>query len=208
MKLEIYKSNGTATGRSIELPSEVFGIEPNNHAIYLDVKQYLANQRQGTHATKERSQMSGSTRKLGKQKGGGGARRGSIKSHVMVGGARAFGPKPHEYGFKLNKKVKHLARISALTHKAVANNIVIVEDFDIATPKTKEYVAMLKNLKMDNVRSLMILEGYNKNLLLSSRNIPKTAIITAGDINTYAIMKAGKIIVSEGAVKALSVNND
>ncbi len=206
MKLDILKSNGTASGRSIELPSDVFGIEPNNHAIYLDVKQYLAHQRQGTHATKERSQVSGSTRKLGKQKGGGGARRGSIKSHVMVGGARAFGPKPHEYGFKLNKKVKHLARLSALTHKAVANNIVVVEDFDLATPKTKEYSSMLKNLKVDNVRTLMILEGYNKNLLLSSRNIPKTALIIASDINTYAIMKAGKLIVSESAIKALASN--
>jgi len=205
MQVDILNINGTKTGRSITLPAEIFAVEPNNHAIYLDVKQYLAHQRQGTHATKERSQMSGSTKKLGRQKGGGGARRGSIKSHVMVGGARAFGPKPHDYGFKLNKKTKALARISALTHKAKNNNIIVVEDLNFASPQTKEYNTMLKNLNANEVRSLVVIDKYNKNILLSSRNLTRSELSTVADLNTYTIMKAKKIILSESAVKAMEV---
>lgn len=203
MNIEVVSISGKSTGRSIELSNDVFGIEPNNHAIYLDVKQYLAHQRQGTHQTKERSQVSGSTKKLGRQKGGGGARRGSIKSHILKGGARAFGPKSHDYGFKLNKKIKQLARKSALTHKAVSNNLIVIEDFNLETPKTSEFVKILKNLQADTVRSLVVIDGNNKNIILSGRNVPKTAVMNCGDLNTYSIMKAGKVVISESAAKSL-----
>lgn len=204
MELVVYNIKGEDTGKKVTLNDEVFAIEPNEHAVYLDVKQFLANQRQGTHKAKERSEMSGSTRKLRKQKGGGGARIGDINSPVLVGGARVFGPRPRDYRFKLNKKVKDLARKSALTFKAQDNQIVIVEDFNFEAPKTKEFVNFTKSLKLDDKKILLVLPGQNKNVYLSARNIPGANIITASDINTYKLLDNKALVLTESSVAVIN----
>ena len=185
------------------LNEAVFGIEPNDHVLYLDVKQYLANQRQGTAKSKERSEHAGSTRKLGRQKGGGGARRGDINSPVLVGGARVFGPKPRDYRFKLNKKVKTLARKSALSYKAQENGIIVVEDFSFEAPKTKEFLNVVKNLKAEGKKVLLVLPEVNKNVYLSARNIQKAEVMIASNINAYKVLNADVMIVSEKSVQAI-----
>ncbi|MDE6450603.1 MAG: 50S ribosomal protein L4 [Muribaculaceae bacterium] len=204
MELAIYNIKGEDTGRKAVLNDEIFAIDPNEHAIYLDVKQYLANQRQGTHKSKERSEVSGSTRKLHKQKGGGGSRIGDINSPVLVGGGRVFGPRPRDYRFKLNKKLKQLARRSALALKAQENQIVIVEDFTFEAPKTKNYVNFAKNLKVDGVKTLLVLAGQDKNVYLSSRNVPNTAVMTASELNTYAVMNTKAILVTESGLEVIN----
>lgn len=203
MEVNVYNIKGEDTGRKITLNESIFGIEPNDHAIYLDVKQFMANQRQGTHKSKERSEISGSTRKLGRQKGGGGARRGDINSPLLVGGARVFGPKPRDYWFKLNKKVKALARKSALAYKAQANNIVVVEDFAFEAPKTKEFVNVVNNLKVAGKKLLMVLPEANKNVYLSARNLERTNLAIASALNTYAVLNAETVVVTESALKAI-----
>ena len=204
MELNIKNIQGNETGRTVVLPEEIFAIEPNDHAIYLDVKQYLANQRQGTHKSKERAEIAGSTRKLHKQKGTGGARIGSKKSPLLKGGGRVFGPKPRDYSFKLNKKLKRLARLSALTYKAQKDAILVVEDFTFDAPKTKEFLAIQKNLKVEGGRSMLIIKERDKNIYLSSRNIPKTEVVIPGDLNTYTIMRTKVMIFTESAVAELS----
>lgn len=203
MEVSVLNINGQETGRKVTLNESIFGIEPNDHVLYLDVKQYLANQRQGTAKTKERSELSGSTRKLGRQKGGGGARRGDINSPVLVGGARVFGPKPRDYGFKLNKKVKQLARKSALSYKAQENSIVVVEDFNLDAPKTKDFVNIAKNLKVDGRKTLLVLPGVNKNVYLSARNLQQAEVMTASTLNTYKVLNADVLIVTENSLKAI-----
>ena len=200
MELSVLNSKGQDTGRKVTLNDAIFGIEPNDHAIYLDVKQYLANQRQGTHKSKERSEISGSTRKLIRQKGGGGARRGDINSPVLVGGARVFGPKPRDYSFKLNKKVKSLARKSALAYKVKDNAIVVVEDFSMDAPKTKEFVAIAKSLKVADKKLLVVLAEKNNFVYLSARNLEKTNVITASEINTYKLLDAANVVLTESSV--------
>ena len=204
MELAIYNIKGEDTGRKAVLKDEVFAIDANEHAVYLDVKQYLANQRQGTHKSKERSEVSGSTRKLHKQKGGGGSRIGDINSPVLVGGGRVFGPRPRDYRFKLNKKLKSLARKSALTFKAQDNQIVIVEDFTFEAPKTKDFVNITKNLKVDDKKTLLILAGQNKNVYLSARNLPNAQIITASDVNTYALLNNKAIVLTESSLEVIN----
>lgn len=203
MELQVIDRNGKATSRKVTLSSDIFGITPNDHAIYLDVKQYLANQRQGTHKAKERSEVSGSTKKMRKQKGTGGARFGSIKNIQFPGGPRAFGPRVRDYSFKLNKGVKRLARISALTYKAQANAITVVEDFNMETPKTKEFVGMLTNLNAGGAKTLMVLGAVNENLVLSARNLPKASVAQAEQLNTYSIMNAAKLIITESSLQKL-----
>jgi len=203
MELSIYNSKGEVTDKKVNLDDSIFGIEPNEHVIWLDVKQYLANQRQGTHKSKERSEIAGSTRKLIRQKGSGGARRGDIKSPVLVGGGRAFGPKPRDYSFKLNKKVKALARKSALSLKAKNNNIIVVEDLSFDTPKTKEFASLTKNLQLADKKLLFVLSGQNKNVYLSARNLQKVNVITASEINTYAIMNCGSLVMTESSLTAI-----
>lgn len=203
MEVSVYNIKGEDTGRKVTLNESIFGIEPNDHVLYLDVKQYLANQRQGTAKTKERSEVSGSTRKLGRQKGGGGARRGDINSPVLVGGGRVFGPKPRDYGFKLNKKVKALARKSALSYKAQANDIVVVEDFTLDAPKTKDFVNITKNLKVDGRKTLLLLPGVNKNVYLSARNLQRTEVMTASALNAYKVLNADVLVVTEDALKMI-----
>lgn len=205
MELAVYNIKGEDTGKKVTLNDEVFAIaEPNEHAVYLDVKQYLANQRQGTHKAKERSEVSGSTKKLGRQKGGGGARHGDINSPVMVGGGRVFGPRPRNYSFKLNKKVKALARRSALTFKAQGDQIVVVEDFNFEAPKTKEFVNFAKNIKVYGEKTVLVLPSQNKNVYLSARNIEKTFVITAAELNTYRILDNKKLVVTESSVAVLN----
>ena len=204
MELNIVNIKGEDTGRKIELPDSIFAIEPNDHAIYLDVKQYMANNRQGTHKAKERNEVSGSTRKIKKQKGTGTARAGSIKSPVFRGGGRIFGPRPCNYSFKLNKKVKQLARLSALAYKAKNNEITIVEDFVLDTPKTKEFNAIRKNLQVDGRRFLLVLAEANRNVYLSARNIPKTEVSVASGLNTYSIMKAKRLLLTESSVEQIA----
>lgn len=205
MELAVYNIKGEDTGKKVTLNDEVFAIaEPNEHAVYLDVKQYLANQRQGTHKAKERSEVSGSTKKLGRQKGGGGARRGDINSPVLVGGGRVFGPRPRNYSFKLNKKVKALARRSALTFKAQVGQIVVVEDFNFEAPKTKEFVNFAKNIKVYGEKTVLVLPSQNKNVYLSARNIEKTFVITAAELNTYRILDNKKLVVTESSVAVLN----
>ena len=206
MELSIYNIEGKDTGKKISLDESIFGIEPNDHAIYLDVKQYMANNRQGTHKSKQRSEVAGSTRKLGRQKGGGGARPGDIKSPVRVGGGRIFGPVPRDYNFKLNKKVKQLARKSALSYKVRENALVVVEDFNFEAPKTKNYVAMLKNLKCDDKKSLLVLSEANKNVYLSARNIQKASVMVLSDLNTYSILDAKYMVLTEKAVADLTAS--
>ena len=203
MEVIVLNINGQETGRKVVLNDAIFGIEPNDHVLYLDVKQYLANQRQGTAKTKERSEMSGSTRKLGRQKGGGGARRGDINSPVLVGGARVFGPKPRDYGFKLNKKVKVLARKSALSYKAKENAIIVVEDFEMAAPKTKEYVNIVKNLQLEERKSLLLLPNVNKNVYLSARNLQRSEVMTASALNTYKVLNADVLVITEKSLEAI-----
>ena len=204
MELAIYNIKGEDTGRKAVLNDEIFAIDPNEHAIYLDVKQYLANQRQGTHKSKERSEISGSTRKLHKQKGGGGSRIGDINSPVLVGGGRVFGPRPRDYRFKLNKKLKQLARRSALALKAQENQIIVVEDFTFEAPKTKNYLNFAKNLKVEGVKTLIVLASQDKNVYLSSRNVPNTAVISAGDLNTYAVMNNKALLVTESGLELIN----
>ncbi|MBW6491072.1 MAG: 50S ribosomal protein L4 [Lentimicrobium sp.] len=200
MELEIYNIKGEKTNRTISLNDSVFGVDPNDHAIYLDTKQYLANQRQGTHSSKEKSTLSGSTRKLKNQKGTGGARAGSIKSPLLRGGARVFGPQPRDYAFKLNKKLKQLARLSALSYKARENSIVVIEDFDFEKPKTKLFVEMLGNLQLSEKKTLMVFGETNNYVYLSSRNLKRAKVIRACDLNTYEILKANKLIILESSV--------
>ncbi|MBI1224335.1 MAG: 50S ribosomal protein L4 [Bacteroidetes bacterium] len=200
MKLEVFNIKGEKTGKTVELPDSVFGAQPNEHAVWLAVKAYLANQRQGTHKSKERSEMSGSTRKLHKQKGTGGSRKGDINSPLYKGGGRVFGPKPRDYSQKLNKKVKRLARLSALSSKASNGQIVVLEDFTFDAPKTKAYLSMLKSLNLDSQKSLLVTNDYEKNVYLSSRNIQKAAVSRAQDLNTYEILHTNTLILSEGSI--------
>ena len=204
MELAVYNIKGEDTGRKIQLNDSVFAIEANEHAVYLDVKQYLADQRQGTHKSKERSEVSGSTRKLHKQKGGGGSRIGDINSPVLVGGGRVFGPRPRDYRFKVNKKVKLLARKSALSDRAAQGLITVVEDFTFEAPKTKDFVNFAKNLKVEGRKILLVLENQNKNVTLSARNVPNAQIVRASDINTYVIMKSNALILTEGSVAVIN----
>ena len=205
MELAVYNIKGEDTGRKVNLNDEIFAIaEPNEHAVYLDVKQYLANQRQGTHKAKERSEIAGSTKKLGRQKGGGGARHGDIKSPLFHGGGRVFGPRPRNYSFKLNKKMKALARRSALTYKAQNNQIMVIEDIKMDAPKTKEFVNITRNLKLEGQKVLVVLAGQEPNLYLSLRNVPTASVITASDINTYRVLDNRMILVTESSVDALN----
>ena len=203
MELKVLKIDGTESGKNVVLDERVFGIQPNEHAIYLDVVQYLANKRQGTAKTKDRSEIAHSTKKLGRQKGGGGARRGDINSPVLVGGGRVFGPKPRDYGFKLNKKVKSLARRSALSYKAQENAIVVVEDFTMDVPKTKDFVNIAKNLKVDGKKTLLILPEVNKNVYLSARNLQRSEVMTASSLNTYKVLNADVLVVTENSLKTI-----
>ena len=203
MDINVLDIKGQETGCKVTLNENVFGIEPNDHVLYLAVKQYLADQRQGTAKSKERSEHAGSTRKLGRQKGGGGARRGDINSPVLVGGGRVFGPKPRDYSFKLNKKVKVLARKSALAYKAQENAIVVVEDFDFDAPKTKDFVNIAKNLKVDGKKILLLLPGVEKNVYLSARNLQKTEVMTAAQVNSYKILNADVLVVTENSLKVI-----
>ena len=203
MEVSVLNINGQETGRKVQLNDAIFGIEPNDHVLYLDVKQYLANQRQGSAKSKERSEVSGSTRKLGRQKGGGGARRGDINSPVLVGGGRVFGPKPRNYSFKLNKKVKALARKSALSYKAQESAIVVVEDFTMEAPKTKDFVNITKNLKVEGKKLLLLLPEVNKNVFLSSRNLQRTNVMTATQLNAYKVLNADVLVITENSLKAI-----
>ena len=203
MEVSVLNIKGQETGRKVTLNEAIFGIEPNDHVLYLDVKQYLAAQRQGTAKSKERSELSGSTRKLGRQKGGGGARRGDINSPVLVGGARVFGPKPRNYDFKLNKKVKVLARKSALSYKAQENAIVVVEDFNFEAPKTKEFVNLAKNLKVEGKKMLVLLSEVNKNVYLSARNIQRADVMLATALNSYKVLNADVLVLTESSLKAI-----
>ena len=203
MKLEVLNIQGEKTGRSVDLPEDIFGVEPNEHAVYLAVKQFLANQRQGTHKAKERGEVAGSTRKLKRQKGTGTARAGDIKNPVFRGGGRIFGPRPRKYTVRLNKKVKRLARKSALSDKAAAGNILVVEDFSFEAPKTKEFINILQQLDVNGQKTILVTSDFEKEVYLSSRNVPKTETVRATDLNTYEIMNAGKLILSEGAVEKI-----
>ena len=203
MEVKVLNVSGKETGAKVQLPEAIFGIEPNDHAIYLDVKQFLANQRQGTHKAKQRNEIAGSTRKLYKQKGTGGARAGSVKSPLFNGGGRVFGPQPRDYSFKLNKKLKTLARYSALSYKAKDSNIIVLEDFNFDAVKTKSYIQMVADLQATDVRTLLVLPAANNNVYLSSRNLKKAKVITADQLNTYDVLNAGKLLLTTGAVKLL-----
>jgi len=206
MKVAVLDINGKDTGRKAELSKDVFAIEPNNHAVYLDVKQYLANQRQGTHKAKERAEITGSTRKIKKQKGTGTARAGSIKSGVFRGGGRMFGPRPRNYGFKLNKNVKRLARKSAFSIKANEKSIIVLEDFSFDTIKTKNFTAVLKALDLENKKSLFVLGGLNNNVYLSSRNLKSSEVVTNSELSTYKIMNANQVILLESSLEEIESN--
>ena len=206
MEVSVLNIKGQETGRPVSLNDAIYAIEPNDHAIYLDVKLIMANQRQGTAKSKERSEISGSTRKLGRQKGGGGARRGDIKSPVLVGGGRVFGPKPRDYGFKLNKKVRQLARKSALTYKAQENAIVVVEDFTLEAPRTKSMVEIINNLKISGKKALFVLPGVDKSVYLSARNIERVFVMSAAALNTYRVLDADVMVLSEGAISVIDGN--
>ena len=203
MKLKVYNIQGAETGKEVELPSEIFAVEPNDHSIYLDVKQYLANQRQGTHKTKDKSEVTASTKKIKRQKGTGTARAGSVKSGVMVGGGNIHGPRPRDYSFKLNKKVKQLARISALSHKASANGVIVLDELNFDQPNTKNYIAMLNNLKLTGTRSLVVVPEHNNNVYLSGRNVQKSDVMVASDINTYQVMKAKTLVITVSGLDKL-----
>ncbi len=206
MKVAVLDKNGKDTGRKVDLSDDVFGIEPNTHAVYLDVKQYLANQRQGTHKAKEKAEIAGSTRKLKKQKGTGTARAGSIKSGVFVGGGRFFGPRPRSYSFKLNKSLKRLARKSALSMKAKDNAITVLEDFNMDLPKTKDFISVLKSLGLENKKSLIVLGDSNNNVYLSSRNLKGTEVVTNSELSTYKIMHANNVVLFEGSLEGIEQN--
>jgi len=203
MEVVVLNVSGQETGARVQLPDSVFGVEPNDHAIYLDVKQYLANQRQGTHKSKQRNEIAGSTRKIHKQKGTGGARAGSIKSPLFNGGGRVFGPQPRDYSFKLNKKLKSLARKSALSYKAKDNHIVVLEDFNFDSIKTKNYIQLVAGLNFTGEKTLLVLPAANNNIYLSSRNIKKAKVITADQLNTYDILNAGRLLLTSSSVKTL-----
>ncbi len=206
MKVSVFKTSGEDTGKKVDLKKDFFGVEPSDHAIYLDVKQYLANRRQGTSKTKERAEITGSTRKIKKQKGTGTARAGSIKSPIFRGGGRTFGPRPRSYSFKLNKKVKQLARLSALSYKAKDKGIMVLEDFNMEAPKTKEFLDIRKNLKIDEKKSLLVIPEPNKNIYLSSRNLEKSKIITVSELNTYDIMNASVVVFFESSLDVLQTS--
>jgi len=206
MELEVYNISGSKTAKTVSLDDSVFGIEPNDHAIWLDVRQYLANARQGTHKSKERAEVSGSTRKLKRQKGTGGARAGSIKSPLFRGGGRIFGPRPRDYNFKLNKKLKKLARMSALSYKIKENGLIIVEDFTFQAPKTKQYSEMLSKFNLDDKKTLLVVAEPDQNLLLSARNLVKAKISRADSLNTYDILNASSILISENSIKVIEEN--
>ncbi|MBO6051580.1 MAG: 50S ribosomal protein L4 [Bacteroidales bacterium] len=201
MELRVYKIDGSESGKTVTLNDNIFNVEPNDHAIWLDVKQYLANQRQGTHDTLEKSTVSGSTRKLKRQKGTGGARAGSIKSPTIRGGATVFGPHPRDYSFKLNKKIKRLARFSALTYKAKEDKIIVVEDFTFEAPKTKSYLEMLKKFNLQDAKTLLLVNESNKNVYLSARNLKRASVMRAQDINTYCVLNASNLIICENSLK-------
>lgn len=203
MKVKVLKNNGEDTGRKVTLADSIYKIEPNDHAIYLDVKQFLANQRQGTHKTKERAEIIGSTRKIKRQKGTGTARAGSIKSPLFRGGGRTFGPRPRDHGFKLNKKVKNLAKRSALTYKAKADEIAVIEDFSLEAIKTKDYIQILKDLSLESKKTLMIIPEKNRNLSLSSRNVKNAKVVLANNINTYEVLHADKLLMFEGSLQKI-----
>jgi large subunit ribosomal protein L4 len=203
MQVEILNISGKKTTKKVDLVDSIFAVEPNDHCIYLDVKQFLANQRQGTHKSKERAEISRTTKKLKKQKGTGGARAGSMKSPLFIGGGRAFGPRPRDYSFKLNKKVKSLARMSALAYKAKGNAITVLEDFTFEAPKTKNYIDLIKNLNLSDKKTLLVLGDTNKNVYLSSRNLQGAKVVTASDLNTYDILNAENLILAESSIKAL-----
>jgi len=203
MELEVINREGESTGKKVTLADTIYAIEPNDHVIYLDVKQHMANRRQGTHKAKERAEIKGSTRKLKKQKGTGTARAGSIKSPLFRGGGRVFGPRPRDYHFKLNRKVKVLARKSALTYKAKENNITIIEDFNLETPKTQDYQKVLKNLSVTDNKTLLILPDHNNNLYLSSRNLPKAKVISCNQVNTYEVLNADKVLIFESSIEKI-----
>ena len=203
MEVSVYNIKGEDTGRKVILNDAIFGIEPNDHAIYLDVKQFMANQRQGTHKAKERSEVAGSTKKLGRQKGGGGARRGDINSPVLVGGGRVFGPRPRNYSFKLNKKVKQLARKSALAYKLQENALIVLEDFAFEAPKTKNFVEILKNLNLCEKKSLFVLPESNNVVSLSARNLQRTKVVNASSVNTYSILNADTLVVTENSIEVI-----
>jgi large subunit ribosomal protein L4 len=207
MELSVYKIDGTESGKKVTLDPAIFGIEPNDHAIYLDVKQYLANQRQGTHKTKERWEVAYSTKKIIRQKGSGGARHGSIKANIYVGGGRVFGPKPRDYSFKLNKKLKQLARFSALTYKVKEDALRLVEDFSMDAPKTKEFINIISNLKINERKVLFVLPQNAKNIFLSSRNLPNVKVINVNEINTYDVMNATSLVFVDGVQDILKGNN-
>ncbi|GAA4236236.1 50S ribosomal protein L4 [Postechiella marina] len=206
MEVSVLDINGKDTGRKADLSKDVFAIEPNNHAVYLDVKQYLANQRQGTHKSKERAEISGSTRKIKKQKGTGTARAGSIKSGVFKGGGRMFGPRPRNYSFKLNKNLKRLARKSAFSIKAGEQSITVLEDFNFDTPKTKNFTAVLKALELENKKTLFVLGGANNNVYLSSRNLKGSEVVTSAELSTYKILNANQVVLLEGALEGIVTN--
>lgn len=203
MEVSVYNIKGEDTGRKVTLDESIFGIKPNDHAIYLAVKQFMANKRQGTHKSKERSEVSGSTRKIGRQKGGGGARRGDLNSPLLVGGGRVFGPKPRDYSFKLNKKVKALARKSALSYKAQENSIIVLEDFTFEAPKTKDFLAVVKNLKVSDKKLLLVLPDANKNVYLSARNVKGANVQSISGLNTYRVLDAGVLLLTESALSAI-----
>ena len=203
MEIEVYNISGTKTDKKVIMDDSIFAIEPNDHAIYLDVKQHLANKRQGTHKSKERSEISGSTKKLKKQKGTGGARSGDVNSPLFKGGGRAFGPRPKDYNFKLNKKLKKLARKSALTYKASENNIMVIEDFNFDEPKTKKYIEMLGNFNLSDKKTLLVLSESNKNVYLSSRNLKKAKVIMSSNINTYDVLNANNLLFVESSLKEI-----
>lgn len=203
MEIAVLKNSGEETGRKVNLSEDIFGIEPNDHAIYLDVKQFLANQRQGTHKSKERAEIAGSTKKIKKQKGTGTARAGSIKSPIFRGGGRVFGPKPRNYGFKLNKKLKQLARKSALTYKVQDNSVLVLEDLNFETPKTKEFINVLKNISVADKKTLVVLGDQNKNVTLSGRNLQNAKVTTADSLSTYDVLNADSLILSESSVEKI-----
>jgi len=203
MQLEVTNISGKSTGKKVELADAIFAAEPNDHCIYLDVKQFLANQRQGTHKSKERAEISRTTKKLKRQKGTGGARAGSMKSPLFIGGGRAFGPRPRDYSFKLNKKVKRLARVSALSYKAKENKITVLEDFTFDAPKTAKYAELLKNLALTDKKTLLVLGESNKNVYLSSRNLERTKVVVASDLNTYDILNASNVVLAESSLKQI-----
>ncbi len=203
MELAVINQKGQDTGRKVTLSDEIFAIEPNDNAIYLDVKQYLANQRQGTHKSKERNEVAGSTKKIKKQKGTGGARAGSLKAPNFRGGGRVFGPRPRDYSFKLNKKLKQLARKSALSYKVIENSLVVLEDLSFEAPKTKNYIAFLNGLSLSDKKTLLVLPEENKNVFLSSRNLPKAKVVTVNDVNTYQLLNADHLVLCEGSVSKL-----